>query len=62
MKVGQTMDIIYLDRNEQITQRHIRVITIKGHNVLAFDVDKRAPRSFSSERILASQVSQRAYS
>ncbi|MBB6675508.1 hypothetical protein [Cohnella nanjingensis] len=51
--VGRTVEMIYLDRQGRITQRIVQVRRIQGGRVLGWDVNKRAPRSFDADRILA---------
>ncbi|MCC3373025.1 WYL domain-containing protein [Cohnella sp. REN36] len=51
--IGRTVEMIYLDRQGQITQRVIQVRQIRDGRVLGWDLDKRAPRSFDVDRILA---------
>ncbi len=51
--VGQMIEIIYLDRNNKLTQRKIHVTSIKEGVVKAFCLDQRAPRVFVLDRILA---------
>jgi predicted DNA-binding transcriptional regulator YafY len=53
--IGQVVQIIYEDAKGQITQRTIRVNRIGDGKVLAYDLDKRVPRPFRIERILATQ-------
>ena len=47
--------IIYQDRNDQLTQRRIRVQSIADGRVRAYDLGKQAPRVFDAARILAVQ-------
>jgi predicted DNA-binding transcriptional regulator YafY len=53
--IGQIVVIIYQDAKDQITKRTIRVRRIVDGKVLAYDFDKRAPRPFRIDRILALQ-------
>ena len=54
--VGCTMDIIYQDRNGRLTQRRIRVQSVHGHTIRAYDFGKRSPRVFRLENILAVEL------
>lgn len=51
--IGRIVIIIYQDRNGQLTQRRIRVQAIADGRVRAYDHNKRAPRVFDADRILA---------
>ena len=51
--VGNVVAIVYLDRRGSITQRRIRVIAIQDGQVKAYDMEKRGPRVFRADRILA---------
>ena len=53
--VGQTIEMIYQDRSGRLTQRRIRVLAVEGGKVRAYDLDKRAPRVFDADRVLAVQ-------
>ncbi|QMV40224.1 WYL domain-containing protein [Cohnella cholangitidis] len=53
--IGQIVRIIYQDAKGRITQRTIRVNRIVDGRILAYDFDKRAPRPFRIDRILAMQ-------
>lgn len=53
--IGRTITIIYQDAKGQITQRNIRVNRIVDGKVFAYDFDKKAPRPFLIDRILAMQ-------
>jgi len=51
--VGRHVEIIYIDQKDRITQRQIRVYTVKNGAVQAFDTKKHALRSFTADRVLA---------
>ncbi|AUS03584.1 hypothetical protein ERIC1_1c34090 [Paenibacillus larvae subsp. larvae DSM 25719] len=51
--VGSVVEIIYLDRNNQITQRRVRVRSIKGNILQAYCFLAKSPRVFKLENILA---------
>ena len=52
---GRTIAIIYLDRHGNFTQRRIRVQSVQDNCIKAYDLDKRSPRIFRAENILAYQ-------
>jgi predicted DNA-binding transcriptional regulator YafY len=52
---GQTIEMVYQDRGGRLTQRRIRVRAVRADKVYAFDLNKREPRVFCMERILAIQ-------
>ncbi|WP_068785362.1 hypothetical protein [Paenibacillus phocaensis] len=51
--IGQTVEIIYVDRAGKITQRRIEVHDVRGGLVRATCLASRAPRAFRIENILA---------
>ncbi len=51
--VGRVVEIIYLDRKYKITQRKIEVWSAEGGLVEAYCLERRAPRVFAIDRILA---------
>lgn len=51
--IGRTVEIIYLDRQNHITQRKIKVWAVRGGTIKAFCCEQQAPRSFQIDRILA---------
>jgi predicted DNA-binding transcriptional regulator YafY len=53
--IGHNVMIIYQDAKGHISQRTIRIRRIVDGKVLAYDFDKRAPRPFRIDRILAIQ-------
>lgn len=53
--IGQIVQIIYQDAKGKITQRTIRVNRIIDGKIHAYDIDKRAPRPFRIDRMLAVQ-------
>ncbi|MCZ8513803.1 hypothetical protein O9H85_15445 [Paenibacillus filicis] len=52
---GRIVEIIYLDRDNRITQRRIEVRAIYDGVVKAFCLERHAPRIFQSKNILAVQ-------
>ncbi|UUZ85872.1 hypothetical protein LJK88_21875 [Paenibacillus sp. P26] len=54
--IGRTVEIIYLCRDNRITQRQIEVREVKGEIVKAFCLERRAPRTFQADSILAVQL------
>jgi predicted DNA-binding transcriptional regulator YafY len=53
--IGRIVEIIYEGKDGQITQRVIRVRSIQDEKVVAYDIQKRAPRLFEISRILAAR-------
>lgn len=53
--VGRSVVIIYHDGKGRFTKRRILVQSVSMGKVRAFDFDKRAPRVFDVDRILAVQ-------
>jgi predicted DNA-binding transcriptional regulator YafY len=51
--MGRTVEIIYLDRNNKLTQRFIEVRAVSAGRVKAICCRQKAPRTFHIERILA---------
>ncbi|GGB58293.1 hypothetical protein F3157_20245 [Virgibacillus dakarensis] len=53
IKPGSTLELIYLDSNNQITQRTIKVLRTNNDTVLAFCYTKRQVRTFKRNNILS---------
>ncbi|WP_058300286.1 hypothetical protein [Gorillibacterium timonense] len=51
--VGHTVDIIYLDRDNQLTQRRISVLAADPDGMTAYCWKRHAPRLFKNENVLA---------
>ena len=51
--VGQTIDIIYLDRHNKLSQRRIRVLSVDSECMTAYCYVRKAPRLFRNENVLA---------
>ncbi|WP_246615726.1 hypothetical protein ACKE5C_19010 (plasmid) [Aneurinibacillus thermoaerophilus] len=51
--LGRTVEIIYLDRNGQLSQRKIRLLSVKDGRIWAHCFKRRATRYFSVENVLA---------
>lgn len=51
--IGRTVEIIYMDRLNRMTQRKVRVWAVRGGTMKAFCFEQQAPRSFQMDRILA---------
>ncbi|MED0757432.1 hypothetical protein P4S93_17500 [Aneurinibacillus thermoaerophilus] len=51
--LGRTVEIIYLDRNGQLNQRKIRLLSVKDGKIRAYCFKRRATRYFSVENVLA---------
>lgn len=54
--IGRTVELIYLGRDNRITQRRIVVHGVSGGIVKAFCLERQAPRIFRAENILAVQL------
>jgi predicted DNA-binding transcriptional regulator YafY len=52
---GDTVELIYIDDENKVSQRHVKVIAVKGEKVLAYCYTKRGFRSFSTENILGTK-------
>lgn len=51
--IGQVVEIIYIDRTGNITQRQIEIHGIRNNLVRAMCLKSKAPRAFRTENILA---------
>lgn len=51
--IDTTVEIIYMDRNGNFTQRKIQIRSVAEPFVKAICLEQRAPRLFRIERILA---------
>lgn len=51
--VGCIIEIIYLDTHNKITYRRVKVRSIRNGKVTAFCLNRKAPRSFIINNILA---------
>ena len=51
--IGKIVEIIYLDRNQKITQRQIRVNEISDGIVKAYCMFSKSARTFKLENVLA---------
>jgi len=51
--IGQTVEIIYLGMNGRITQRRIEIRQIRDGVAKAYCWQRKAPRKFKIENILA---------
>ncbi|MNC74864.1 hypothetical protein D3C75_1262980 [compost metagenome] len=55
MSIGQTIEIIYLDKSSKITQRKIEVLSIRDGRIRATCLTSGAPRIFLAVNILSWQ-------
>jgi hypothetical protein len=53
--VGQTIEMIYLDRHNRFGQRRVRIKSVDDLIVRAYCLEQRGPRVFRVENILAMQ-------
>lgn len=51
--IGRTLEIIYQDRKGNLSQRKIRLQSIKNGSVKALCLEKGSPRIFRIDNILA---------
>ncbi len=51
--LGRTVEIIYLDRNGELSQRKIRLLLMKDGRVRSYCFKRRATRYFSVKNVLA---------
>jgi hypothetical protein len=51
--VGRIVEIIYVDKNNKISQRLIEVRSVQGNMVKAYCLKQKAPRVFKLASILA---------
>ncbi len=51
--LGKTVEIIYVDRNGELSQRKIRLLSVKNGRVRAYCFTRKATRYFSAENVLA---------
>ncbi|AWV35136.1 MULTISPECIES: hypothetical protein [Paenibacillus] len=58
MSVGQTVEIIYQDKAEKITQRKIEVHSIRDGRIRATCLTTNSPRVFLESSILSWQPTQ----
>ncbi|WP_408638042.1 hypothetical protein [Paenibacillus sonchi] len=62
MSIGQTVEIVYMDKAGKITQRKIEVHGIRDGRIRATCLTTGAPRVFLAANILAwQQVQERRY-
>ncbi|MGY0692598.1 hypothetical protein ACW2QC_07360 [Virgibacillus sp. FSP13] len=55
MKPGERLEMIYIDHNNKITQRTIKVLRSNKDTVLAYCYTKKQVRTFKIENILSTQ-------
>lgn len=53
--VGQTIEMIYLDRHNRFSQRRVRIKSVDDLIVRAYCLEQQGPRVFRQENILAIQ-------
>ncbi|WP_144933248.1 hypothetical protein [Paenibacillus sp. 32O-W] len=53
--VGQTIEMIYLDRHSRFTKRRVKIKSVDGQIVRAYCLEQQGPRVFRQENILAIQ-------
>lgn len=53
MQNGRGVEIMYIDRNGVISKRRVKLMSLQGDRIIAWDIRKQARRTFRVERILA---------
>lgn len=53
IKPGNKLEMIYIDHDNQITQRTVKVLQVNKDTVLAYCYNKRQVRSFKLQNILS---------
>ncbi len=51
--LGQTVEIIYLNQNGELSQRKIRLLSVKDGKIRVYCFKRRATRYFSVGNVLA---------
>ncbi|MBN6188757.1 hypothetical protein JQN58_18050 [Aneurinibacillus sp. BA2021] len=51
--LGKTVEIIYMDQNGELSQRKIRLLSVKEGRIRAYCFARRATRYFRVENVLA---------
>ncbi|MFD2616179.1 hypothetical protein [Terrilactibacillus laevilacticus] len=59
MRKGDIIQLIYLDKKNNISQRTIRVIAVSDSYIKAYCYTKKAQRIFKKENILGSKIIKR---
>jgi predicted DNA-binding transcriptional regulator YafY len=55
MKSGDIVEIIYIDRQGELSYRHVRVVTVKNDRLVAYCYKRKRLRTFQSKNILSSR-------
>ncbi|WP_215142965.1 hypothetical protein [Exiguobacterium qingdaonense] len=53
MRSGRVIEIVYVDRKGMFSERRVKLIKVQGEHVVAWDLNKRARRTFRIEQVLA---------
>ncbi|WP_445002409.1 hypothetical protein [Exiguobacterium alkaliphilum] len=62
MRLGRLVELMYADRHGVISKRRVKLLRLQGERIIAWDVRKRARRTFYVERVLAClPIMERAY-
>ncbi|WP_052520692.1 hypothetical protein [Aneurinibacillus migulanus] len=51
--LGRTVEVIYLNQNGELSQRKIRLLSVKGGKIRAYCFKRKSTRYFSVENVLA---------
>lgn len=53
MRSGLVTEMVYVDRRGVFSKRRVKLIKVQGEHVVAWDLNKRARRTFRIEQVLA---------
>lgn len=53
MRNGQVVEMVYIDRNGVISKRRVKLMKLQGDRLVAWDIRKKARRTFCMKRVLA---------
>lgn len=53
MRTNRLIELMYIDRHEVVSKRRVKLIKVQGNHLIAWDVKKRARRTFCIDRVLA---------
>lgn len=51
--IGQTLEIVYMDQKNRLTQRKVILWSVDHHTVYAYCLWRKSPRRFKRANILA---------
>lgn len=53
MQYGQIVDMMYMDKNGEVTKRRIKVLNLKGESFQAYCFLRKTKRTFLIDNVLA---------